>query len=98
MQRIEPGSPGFVLLMAALMTMSAMTIDINLPAIPATALDLGAPTNVVQLTVPIFFVGFAIGQAVYGSCSDRCGRKPVLLVGTILFILSSLACAAAQGA
>ena len=55
-------------------------------AIPATALDLGAPTNVVQLTVPIFFVGFAIGQAVYGSCSDRFGRKPVLLVGTILFI------------
>jgi DHA1 family bicyclomycin/chloramphenicol resistance-like MFS transporter len=98
MRHIKPGSTAFVLLMAALMTMSAMTIDINLPAIPATAVDLQAPTAVVQLTVTIFFVGFAVGQAVYGSCSDRFGRKPVLVLGTLLFIASSLACAFAQSA
>jgi DHA1 family bicyclomycin/chloramphenicol resistance-like MFS transporter len=98
MRPIKPGSLAFVLLMAALMTMSAMTIDINLPAIPATASDLGAPTSVLQLTVTIFFVGFAIGQAVYGSCSDRFGRRPLLIIGTALFIVSSLACALAQDA
>jgi DHA1 family bicyclomycin/chloramphenicol resistance-like MFS transporter len=98
MRQITPGSAAFVLLMAALMTMSAMTIDINLPAIPATAEDLAAPTAVVQLTVTIFFLGFAIGQAVYGSCSDRFGRKPLLVMGTLLFIVSSLACAAAPDA
>lgn len=95
MPPIRPGSPAFVLLMAALMSMSAMTIDINLPAIPATATALEAPTRLAQLTVTIFFVGFAIGQAVYGSASDRLGRKPVLLVGIVLFIASSLACALA---
>jgi DHA1 family bicyclomycin/chloramphenicol resistance-like MFS transporter len=95
---IAPGSATFVLLMAGLMTMSAMTIDINLPAIPATAADLGAPVSLVQLTVPIFFVGFAMGQAVYGSSSDRFGRKPVMIAGILLFIASSLACAVATDA
>jgi DHA1 family bicyclomycin/chloramphenicol resistance-like MFS transporter len=95
MPPIRPGSLAFVLLMAALMSMSAMTIDINLPAIPATAHDLGAPTRLAQLTVTVFFVGFALGQAVYGPVSDRFGRKPVLLVGVVLFIASSLACALA---
>ena len=95
---ISPGSVAFVLLMAGLMTMSAMTIDINLPAIPDTAADLGAPVSLVQLTVPIFFIGFAIGQAVYGSTSDRFGRKPVMVAGILLFIASSLACAVATEA
>lgn len=96
-QTFAPGTAGFVLLMAGLMTMSAMTIDINLPAIPVTAAEFGAPLELVQLTVPIFFVGFALGQAVYGSASDRFGRKPVMIAGILLFIASSLACAMAQG-
>ena len=93
-----PGTAAFVLLMAGLMTMSAMTIDINLPAIPATADEFDAPVALVQLTVPIFFVGFAFGQAIYGSASDRFGRKPVMMVGILLFIASSLACVAAPDA
>jgi hypothetical protein len=35
--RPQPGSATFVILIAAILTMSAMTIDINLPAIPSTA-------------------------------------------------------------
>jgi DHA1 family bicyclomycin/chloramphenicol resistance-like MFS transporter len=98
MRPIEPGSTVFVLLMAGLMTMSAMTIDINLPAIPATAADLGAPTAQIGLTVTIFFVGLALGQAVYGPISDRFGRRPVLIAGIVLFVAASLACAAAADA
>ncbi len=98
MRPVEPDSIAFILLMAGLMTMSAMTIDINLPAIPATAADLGAPTAQIGLTVTIFFVGFALGQAVYGPVSDRFGRRPVLIVGIVLFVVASLACAAAPDA
>ncbi len=36
-----PGSAGFVVLIAAVMTVTAMTIDINLPAIPAMVETLG---------------------------------------------------------
>jgi DHA1 family bicyclomycin/chloramphenicol resistance-like MFS transporter len=98
MRPIDPGSPAFVLLMAGLMTMSAMTIDINLPAIPATAADLAATTALISVTVTVFFAGFAIGQAVYGPVSDRFGRRPVMIGGIVLFVIASLACAAARDA
>lgn len=94
--RIVPGSAAFIALIAALMTMTAMTIDINLPAIPATAAALGGSLTAGQLTVTVFFGGFALGQLFWGPCSDRFGRKPVMVVGIGLFVLSSAACAFAQ--
>jgi DHA1 family bicyclomycin/chloramphenicol resistance-like MFS transporter len=91
--RIRPGSPAFIALIAAFMTMTAMTIDINLPAIPLTAVDLGTSLTTAQLSVPLFFVGFALGQLVWGPASDRFGRKPAMLVGTAVFILTTIGCA-----
>ena len=92
---LAPGSPAFVALIASLIAMTAMTIDINLPAIPAIARDLGTSQTSAQLTVTLFFLGMAAGQAIYGSASDRFGRKPVLVTGIVLFILTSIACAMA---
>ncbi len=92
---ITPGSGAFIALIAAMMTMTAMTIDINLPAIPATAADLGAAITTSQLTVTIFFAGFAIGQLVWGPLSDRIGRKPGVLVGTVIYVLATVGCALA---
>ncbi len=85
-------STGFVLLVSALMSMGAMTIDVNLPAIPALAAELGGGLAAAQLTVTSFFIGFALGQIFIGPLSDRFGRKPVLLWGIALFVLTSLAC------
>jgi DHA1 family bicyclomycin/chloramphenicol resistance-like MFS transporter len=79
------------------MTMSAASIDINLPALPATASELGSGLAAAQLTVTAFFVGFAAGQALAGPLADRHGRRPVLLAGIGLYVLASLACALAPG-
>jgi MFS transporter, DHA1 family, multidrug resistance protein len=92
---ITPGSGAFIALIAAMMTMTAMTIDINLPAIPVTAADLGASLTTTQLSVTAFFGGFAIGQLVWGPLSDRRGRKPCLLIGTVVYIVATLGCALA---
>ena len=54
----------FVILIAAILTMSAMTIDINLPAIPATASAFDTSLTKAQLSVSLFFVGFAAGPGV----------------------------------
>ncbi len=82
----------FVFLVSALMSMGAMTIDVNLPAVPAVAVELGGGLASAQLTVTSFFAGFALGQIFIGPLSDRFGRKPVLLWGIGLFVLASLAC------
>jgi DHA1 family bicyclomycin/chloramphenicol resistance-like MFS transporter len=92
---IAPGSGAFIALIAALMTVTAMSIDINLPAIPATAADLGSSLTTAQLSVSLFFGGFALGQLVWGPLSDVTGRKPAMLVGLGLYELATLGCALA---
>ncbi|MGE3295065.1 MAG: multidrug effflux MFS transporter [Geminicoccaceae bacterium] len=89
---IAPGSGAFIALIAGMMTMTAMTIDINLPAIPITAAELGGSLTTSQLTVTIFFVGFAVGQLFWGPLSDRIGRKPCILVGTGIYVVASIGC------
>jgi DHA1 family bicyclomycin/chloramphenicol resistance-like MFS transporter len=77
------------------MTMTAMSIDINLPAIPAAAEDLRSSLAASQLTVTLFFAGFAFGQALWGPISDGTGRRPAILVGILLYIAATIGCAAA---
>jgi DHA1 family bicyclomycin/chloramphenicol resistance-like MFS transporter len=93
--RVAPGSGAFIALIAALMTLTAMSIDINLPAIPATARALGAGLTTTQLTVTLFFGGFAVGQLVWGLLSDRTGRKPTLMAGFVLYEITTIGCALA---
>lgn len=92
---IVPGSGAFIALIAAMTAMTAMTIDINLPAIPVTATDLGTSLTMAQLTVTVFFGGFAVGQLLWGSLSDRIGRKPGILIGTVLYEIATVGCALA---
>lgn len=81
-----------MLLVAGLMTVSAMSTDINLPAIPVIAATFGAPVAAAQLTVTTFFVGFGLGQLFVGPLSDRFGRRPVMLGGLLLYVLATLGC------
>lgn len=82
----------FVALIAAMMALTALSIDIMLPALPQIGAALGvSDDNERQLVIITYVLGFAAGQIIYGPLSDRYGRKPVLLVGFVLFIAGSLA-------
>lgn len=61
--------------------------DIFIPSFPAIAKALGNPN--VQLIMSVFLGGLALSQIFYGPLLDRFGRKPVLLGGLILFVISS---------
>lgn len=89
---LAPDSLPFLLLIAGLMTVSAMSTDINLPAVLVIAQSFEVPAARAQLTVTTFFAGFGLGQLVVGPLSDRFGRKPVMMGGLGLYLGASVGC------
>lgn len=83
----------FIALIAALFATVAISIDAMLPALPeiAAALSPQAP-NRVQLVVTAFVFGMGLGTLVVGPLSDRFGRKPIILLGAVLYGMAALAC------
>lgn len=87
----------FVALIALLMALTALSIDIMLPALPTIGAALGVEdANNRQIIIVSYVLGFAIGQLVCGRLSDRYGRKPVLLLGLAVFVAGSLAASIAS--
>jgi DHA1 family bicyclomycin/chloramphenicol resistance-like MFS transporter len=84
-----------VLLLTVLVAYGAISNNIVLPILPALASGLQVPVGVAMLTISAFFLGFGLGQALYGSLSDRFGRRPVLMAGIGLYTLASAGCALA---
>jgi DHA1 family bicyclomycin/chloramphenicol resistance-like MFS transporter len=90
-----PHSTRLTLILGALTAFPPLSIDIYLPSLPTLVRTFGTTDGAVQLTLPAFFLGLALGQLFYGPLSDRYGRRPALLVGIALYTLASAACAAA---
>ena len=84
------------LICALLAAVGPIALSIFAPALPAIAIALGAPMGQAQLTISLFFAGFAVAQLVCGPLSDGLGRKPVLLAFLGLFTFGGFLAAFAQ--
>lgn len=83
----------FVALMASLMSIVALSIDALLPALP----EIGNHLSVVDTTenqklITMIFLGLGFGQLIFGPLSDSFGRKPMVYIGFVVFIIASLVC------
>jgi DHA1 family bicyclomycin/chloramphenicol resistance-like MFS transporter len=84
-------SPGLiVLVLSLLLGLQPVTTDLYLPALPAMTQGFGAPMSQAQLTLTALLLAFGLSQMVWGPLSDRFGRRPVLLVGTLLYVVASV--------
>lgn len=84
----------FPILLAFYEIVTYLSNDMYLPALPQMAHDLGTTNELAQLSLTTWFLGAASMQLILGPLSDRYGRKPVLLIGGIFFIVATLICAA----
>ncbi|HET9194608.1 MAG TPA: Bcr/CflA family multidrug efflux MFS transporter [Vicinamibacterales bacterium] len=83
-------------ILGALTAMGPLAIDMYLPALPTIAREMASSTGSVQVSLAVYFIGIACGQAFYGPISDRWGRKRALYFGLTLFSVSSVGCAMAR--
>ena len=91
------GEREFIVLMASLMALQALSIDSMLPALGAIAAELGAGNpNHRQLVIGVYLFGAALGALVPGALADRFGRRPVLFTALGIYTVLALACAVVQ--
>ncbi|HEY7268588.1 MAG TPA: MFS transporter, partial [Dehalococcoidia bacterium] len=77
-------------MLIALSAMAPLSVDMSLPSLPAISEHFHSSDATVQLAVTLFLVAFASSQLFYGPTSDRYGRRPLLSIGLVVFILGSL--------
>jgi DHA1 family bicyclomycin/chloramphenicol resistance-like MFS transporter len=87
-----PHKTFLVILLGLLNTITPFSIDMYLPAFPDMAKEFNVPVSTVALTVSTYFLGFSLGQILYGPLLDRYGRKPPLYIGLLLYIAASTGC------
>ena len=77
----------FVILMALMVSLVAMSTDIMLPALKINGIDLYVvDISDTQHIVIVLFLGFGVGQILAGPLSDAYGRKPIIYLGFCIFI------------
>ena len=86
-------TPLLLALLALLSAFTPLSIDMYLPALPVIAVDLHGTAGDIQLTLSAFMIAFGFGQIFYGPAGDRFGRRPVILGGVAIYVVTSVGCA-----
>ncbi|MYM84946.1 Bcr/CflA family efflux MFS transporter [Duganella sp. FT50W] len=84
------------LLLAGLSMVGPLAIDTYLPSFPAITQAFDASPLVVQQTLSMFLFCFAFMMLFYGTLSDSFGRRPVILISLVAYIVASVVAAMAQ--
>ena len=86
-------SPWLLALLAAMVALGPLSVDMYIPAMPNMMVALDTTISGMHLTMSAYLTGFALFHLICGPLADRYGRKPILLLGTAVFVISSLGCA-----
>jgi len=70
--------------------------DIYVPSFPDMLAHFATTEATLQLIVSGNFLGIFLGCLVYGPLADCYGRRRILLIGTIIFVISSVGCMLSQ--
>ena len=87
-----------LILLGVLTAFDSMAIDMYLPAFFVISDSLRAADGIMEMSLSVFLIGLAVGQAAYGPLIDSYGRRIPLLVGIFIFAAASLLIAISSGA
>jgi len=84
-----------IAILAAVTATGPFAMQIFLPALPAIQTSFAVSSATAQLTLSASMIAIAVGTLIYGPLSDRYGRRPILLLGLVVFVVGGLGCALA---
>lgn len=87
------GDKGLIFFVVLLSAFAPLATDIYLPALPTMAQSFSVSSVLTNMTIILFLIVFSVSMLLWGPFSDKYGRKPVLLLGLILFTAASFLCA-----
>lgn len=91
-----PSRTRLAMMLAALAMLGPFSIDTYLPAFPEIERSLDASALQVQQTMTAYMLAFAAMILWHGALSDALGRRNVILVSLVVFVVASFGCASAH--
>ncbi|CNF16621.1 putative multidrug resistance protein [Yersinia similis] len=79
----------FLFLLLSLILLGSLGIDLYLPTIPAIAKGLNSSESLIQSTIALFILVLGLGQLIAGPLVDKYGRKPIAIIGIVLYMLGA---------
>ncbi len=82
----------FFSVLMLLVVLGQFATELYLPSMPSMATYLHVNINMIQLSIAVYVFGFAIGSMVYGTLSDKFGRRPIILTCLLVGFIGGLVC------
>lgn len=82
-----------IFVLGLLSAIGPFSIDMYLPSFTDIADTLNTSTERVGFSLASFFAGISLGQLIYGPLLDKYGKKPLIYIGLIVYIITSILCA-----
>jgi len=89
---LDRATPPHIATLILIAGLSAASMNIMLPSLPAMTAYFDTDYALMQLSVAIYLSVNAVLQIVVGPLSDRYGRRPVILGGCIIFLVATVGC------
>ncbi len=85
-----PSVPLLVIIITLMGAFGPISIDLYLPAFLQIQEGLATTDAEVKKTLTFFLIGLCIGMMFYGPLSDKYGRRNIILLGAIIYSLTSI--------
>ncbi len=93
---IKKHSPVFLVVLSLLAALPAFAIDTYTPAVTIMGHFFGVSPTKVIVTISSYMLGFAIGMLVWGPLSDIFGRKIIIKIGLVIYLIATIAASLSQ--
>jgi DHA1 family bicyclomycin/chloramphenicol resistance-like MFS transporter len=81
-----------ITILGVLSAIGSLSIDMYLPAFKVIAAGFNSTEVQIGYTLSSFLLGICAGQLISGPLLDHYGRKRILFIGLLVYIISSVAC------